>query len=128
MLRFQPSSGTAVTTTVAGTLIYMPPEYKRGGVVTEKNDVFSFGVVSIAWWWVSLVCTCSKKCEGERAPGMRLIIIGDPERRKRRKERGREGERERGREGDRDRGLRFRLLCLPESQYYPSVSPRLDCI
>lgn len=46
VLRFQPSSGTAVTTTVAGTLIYMAPEYKRGGTVTDKIDIFSFGVVS----------------------------------------------------------------------------------
>lgn len=47
VLRFQPSSGTAVTTTVAGTLIYMAPEYKRGGTVSDKIDIFSFGVVSI---------------------------------------------------------------------------------
>ena len=46
VLRFQPSSGTAVTTTVAGTFIYMAPEYKRGGTVTDKIDIFSFGVVS----------------------------------------------------------------------------------
>ena len=46
VVRVQPSSGTAVTTTVAGTPVYMAPEYTRGGIVTVKNDVYSFGVVS----------------------------------------------------------------------------------
>lgn len=45
VLRAQPSSGTVVTTTVAGTSVYMAPEYSKGGAVSEKVDVYSFGVV-----------------------------------------------------------------------------------
>lgn len=47
VLRVQPSAGTMVTTTVAGTSVYMAPEYIKGGAVSEKIDVYSFGVVSV---------------------------------------------------------------------------------
>lgn len=47
MLRAQPSSATVVTTTVAGTSVYMAPEYSKGGTLSEKIDVYSFGVVGI---------------------------------------------------------------------------------
>lgn len=47
VLRAQSSSGTVVTTTVAGTSVYMAPEYSKGGALSEKIDVYSFGVVSI---------------------------------------------------------------------------------
>lgn len=46
VLRVQPSSGTTMTTTVAGTSVYMAPEYSKSGSVSEKIDVYSFGVVS----------------------------------------------------------------------------------
>jgi interleukin-1 receptor-associated kinase 4 len=45
VLRVQPSASTVVTTTVAGTSVYMAPEYIKGGAVSEKIDVYSFGVV-----------------------------------------------------------------------------------
>lgn len=45
VLRIQPSAGTMMTTTVAGTPEYMDPEYIKGGVISEKTDIYSFGVV-----------------------------------------------------------------------------------
>ncbi|CAM6014314.1 unnamed protein product [Sphagnum balticum] len=36
---------THVTTIIAGTLGYLPPEYMDTGKVTEKGDVYSFGIV-----------------------------------------------------------------------------------
>ena len=47
VLRTQPTSGTMVTTTVAGTTEYMDPDYIRGGAISEKTDIYSFGVVSV---------------------------------------------------------------------------------
>ena len=46
VLRVQPSAGTMITTTVAGTQEYMDYDYVTSGVVSEKTDIYSFGVVS----------------------------------------------------------------------------------
>ena len=46
VLRVQTSSGTMVTTTVAGTQEYMDYDYVTSGIVSDKTDVYSFGVVS----------------------------------------------------------------------------------
>ena len=45
MVRFLPSPLTTHTTTVVGTLVYMAPEYSKGGLISPAADVFSFGVV-----------------------------------------------------------------------------------
>lgn len=45
VVRFLPSPLTTHTTTVVGTLVYMAPEYSKGGLISPAADVFSFGVV-----------------------------------------------------------------------------------
>ena len=57
-MRVQPSAGSMVTTTVAGTTEYMDPDYLRGGVVSEKTDVYSFGVVSGGAGAIYSLVTC----------------------------------------------------------------------
>ena len=58
VMRVQPSTGSMVTTTVAGTTEYMDPDYLRGGVVSEKTDVYSFGVVSGGAGAIYSLVTC----------------------------------------------------------------------
>lgn len=45
LARFAPEGMSHVSTMVAGTLGYVAPEYALYGQLTEKSDVFSFGVV-----------------------------------------------------------------------------------
>ncbi|WCJ38487.1 Cysteine-rich receptor-like protein kinase 3 [Euphorbia peplus] len=47
LARLFPEDKTHITTVIAGTLGYMAPEYIVRGKLTEKADVFSFGVVLI---------------------------------------------------------------------------------
>uniref|UniRef100_A0ACD5W367 Uncharacterized protein n=1 Tax=Avena sativa TaxID=4498 RepID=A0ACD5W367_AVESA len=45
--RLLSSTGTFVTQTNSGTLVYMPPEYTHGQQISSKFDVFSLGVIII---------------------------------------------------------------------------------
>ncbi|XP_028754481.1 cysteine-rich receptor-like protein kinase 3 [Neltuma alba] len=47
LARLFPEDGTHISTTVAGTLGYMAPEYVVQGKLSEKADVYSFGVLLI---------------------------------------------------------------------------------
>ncbi|XP_008785014.2 cysteine-rich receptor-like protein kinase 3 [Phoenix dactylifera] len=47
LVRLLPGDKTHITTAIAGTLGYMAPEYLASGKLTEKADVFSFGVLLI---------------------------------------------------------------------------------
>ncbi|XP_054809887.1 cysteine-rich receptor-like protein kinase 3 [Prosopis cineraria] len=47
LARLFPEDGTHISTTVAGTLGYMAPEYVVQGKLTEKADIYSFGVLLI---------------------------------------------------------------------------------
>ncbi|PON33488.1 Serine/threonine protein kinase [Parasponia andersonii] len=42
---FSTDSGTHVSTVVAGTLGYLDPEYLRTNRLSEKSDIYSFGVI-----------------------------------------------------------------------------------
>ncbi|MFS8010108.1 putative protein kinase RLK-Pelle-DLSV family [Helianthus anomalus] len=45
LARFQPEDQTHASTKFAGTLGYMTPEYALHGVLSEKVDTYSFGIV-----------------------------------------------------------------------------------
>ncbi|XVE92377.1 hypothetical protein REPUB_Repub01dG0092200 [Reevesia pubescens] len=55
LARLFPEDKTHISTVIAGTLGYMAPEYVVRGKLTEKADVYSFGVLVIE-------VTCGKKC------------------------------------------------------------------
>ncbi|KAL3687490.1 hypothetical protein R1sor_013799 [Riccia sorocarpa] len=48
LIRPNESNTTQITLNIGGTRGYMPPEYMSVGMVTEKLDVFSFGIVLLA--------------------------------------------------------------------------------
>ncbi|KAL5708244.1 hypothetical protein ACHQM5_019062 [Ranunculus cassubicifolius] len=60
---------TAISTLVKGTLGYLDPEYMLTSQLTEKSDVFSFGVV------LAELITGKKSISFERAQGERNLAI-----------------------------------------------------
>ncbi|OEL27273.1 Proline-rich receptor-like protein kinase PERK4 [Dichanthelium oligosanthes] len=45
MAKFMPGGDTHIATRIVGTIGYLAPEYASSGRLTEKSDVFSYGVV-----------------------------------------------------------------------------------
>ncbi|KAL5708239.1 hypothetical protein ACHQM5_019057 [Ranunculus cassubicifolius] len=67
--RFNYLDQTAISTLVKGTLGYLDPEYMLTSQLTEKSDVFSFGVV------LAELITGKKSISFERAQGERNLAI-----------------------------------------------------
>ncbi|KAA3462642.1 cysteine-rich receptor-like protein kinase 2 isoform X1 [Gossypium australe] len=57
LVRLFPEDKTHISTAIAGTLGYMAPEYAVRGMLTQKADVYSFGVLII-----EITCRKRNKC------------------------------------------------------------------
>ncbi|KAG6506286.1 hypothetical protein ZIOFF_031609 [Zingiber officinale] len=67
LAKFTPEGMSHVSTKVAGTLGYVAPEYALYGQLSEKSDVFSFGVLL-------LELLSGKKAFGSRSDGQAFVV------------------------------------------------------
>ncbi|XP_074573107.1 putative LRR receptor-like serine/threonine-protein kinase RKF3 [Curcuma longa] len=67
LAKFTPEGTSHVSTKVAGTLGYVAPEYALYGQLSEKSDVFSFGVLL-------LELLSGKKAFGSRSDGQAFVV------------------------------------------------------
>lgn len=67
LARWQPDGNSGVDTRVIGTFGYLAPEYAQSGQITEKADVFSFGVVLLE------LVTGKKAVDINRAKGQQCL-------------------------------------------------------